>query len=264
LRIYSTIDGGITSQHPGLSALIGNGTSTTTLTIPNGQTFAEYIYIKTNFTYSGGTCQSVLYPDWFVISSATPTCLFFTPTPTPTLTQTPTQTSTQTQTPTNTPTNTQTSTSTPTPTPTLDCSFSGNASFIPPTPTPTPSQTQTQTPTQTKTPTQTPTQTQTPTKTITPTPTQTNTPTRTERATYSYSGHAFSTFGSCDQVFAQTFFNSETPLATGYYCLCPGIFTDCGGLRVMASVPRNTSYAYINLSSCTRFGSCVGINMCCN
>jgi hypothetical protein len=294
LRITSAIGGQVVSSHPGLSALISNGTDSTTLTIPNGDTMAEYSYIKNNFTYSGGTCINTVYPDWFIVSATTYTCLFFTPTPTPTLTQTPTNTSTQTQTPTNTPTNTQTPTQThtqtptstttltatqtptttstptqthtqtPTTTPTLNCSFSGTALYIPPTPTPTQTQTQTQTPTVTQTPSQTQTPTNTATRTPTPTKTQTPTPTRTERPVYSYSGHAFTTFGSCDELFAVAYFNSSTPLATGYYCLCPGIFTDCGGLRVMAQVPRNPSYGFIDLSSCTRFGTCSGINMCCN
>jgi hypothetical protein len=261
LKITSAIFGSITSTHPSLSALISNGIDSTILTIPNGQTFAEFNYIKSNFTYSGGTCQNVVYPDWAVISATTYGCLFFTPTPTPTLTQTPTNTTTQ----------TPTNTGTPTPTPTIDCSFSGsatyidcdfsgNAVFIPVTPTVTPTLTQTPT----FTPTQTSTTTQTPTRTPTQTRTQTPTPTRTERATYSYSGRSFSTFGSCDELFAQTFFNSETPLATGYYCLCPGVFSTCTGLHVISPVARNTSYPYINLSSCQRFGVCQGINMCCN
>jgi hypothetical protein len=147
LKITATIGGAIVSQHPPLSALISNGLQTTTLTIPNGQTFAEYNYLKSNFTFSGGSCVNVTNVDWYVVSATVLSCLFFTPTPTPTLTQTPTNTPTNTQTPTETPTNTPTETQTPTPTPT-----------------------NTQTPTQTSTQTQTPTQTFTPTPTNTPPP----------------------------------------------------------------------------------------------
>jgi hypothetical protein len=147
LKITSTIGGQIVSFHPGLSSLISNGINSTTLIIPNGQTTAEYSYIKNNFTYSGGTCINTVYPDWYIVSSTTYTCLFFTPTPTPTLTQTPTNTATNTSTPTQTPTNTQTSTQTQTPTTTS---------------------TQTQTPTTTSTQTQTPTTTQTNTPTANP------------------------------------------------------------------------------------------------
>jgi hypothetical protein len=181
LRITSSIGGQIVSFHPGLSALISNGTDSTTITIPNGDTTAEYNYIKNNFTYSGGTCINTVYPDWYIVSSTTITCLFFTPTPTPTLTQTPTNTTTQTQTPTQTPTNTETPTQTPSETPTQTPTETQ-------TPTPTNTETPTQTPTQTSTQTPTQTQTQTPTNTETPTntPTPTQTPTTTQTPTQTF------------------------------------------------------------------------------
>lgn len=122
IKITATIGGAIVSQHPPLSALISNGLQSTTLTIPNGQTFAEFNYIKSNFTFSGGSCVNVTNVDWYVVSATVLSCLFFTPTPTPTLTQTPTQTQTPTPTttltttPTRTPTLTPTTTRTPTPT----------------------------------------------------------------------------------------------------------------------------------------------------
>ena len=195
LRITSSIGGQIVSFHPGLSALISNGTDSTTITIPNGQTTAEYSYIKNNFTYSGGTCINTVYPDWFIVTATTYTCLFFTPTPTPTLTQTPTNTSTQTQTPTQTPTETptETPTQTQTPTTTLTSTPTQTSSQTPtqtgtdtPTPTPTQTQTPSDTPTSTPTttPTQTPTNTKTPTQTSTQTPTMTKTPTQTPTNTF--------------------------------------------------------------------------------
>jgi hypothetical protein len=157
LRITAAIYGTITSTHPPITAFITNGIENVSLTIPENTTYAEYVYLKSNFEFSGGTCQNTIYPDWYIVTGTTEACLFFTPTPTPTLTQTPTQTATQTQTP----------TGTPTPTPTVDCSFSGSANYvdcsfegaavyIPPTPTPTPTNTPssaTPTPTSTQTPT---------------------------------------------------------------------------------------------------------------
>jgi hypothetical protein len=115
LKITATIGGQIVSQHPPLSALISNGLQSTTLTIPNGQTFVEYNYIKSNFTFSGGSCVNVTNVDWYVVSATVVSCLFFTPTPTPTLTQTPTVTPTLTITPTLTKTPTPTVTRTPNP-----------------------------------------------------------------------------------------------------------------------------------------------------
>jgi len=149
LRIYASANGGIVSVHPTLSSYISNGFDSTTITIPNGQTFTEYNYIKNNFQFSGGSCVNTIYPDWFVVSGNSPYCFFFTPTPTTTATQTPTPTVTPTQTPTPTVTPTQTPTKTSTQTPT---------------------QTQTQTYTSTQTPTNTATKTQTPSVTPTQTP----------------------------------------------------------------------------------------------
>jgi hypothetical protein len=156
LRVTAAIFGTITSTHPPITAFISNGTEFVNLTIPENTSYAEYVYLKSNFEFSGGTCQNVINPDWYVITGTTYACLFFTPTPTITPTQTNTPTVTQTQTPTNTSTNTPTNTGTPTPTPTVDCSFSGSATYvdcsfegeavyIPPTPTPTPTLTVTPT-----------------------------------------------------------------------------------------------------------------------
>ena len=116
LRITSTIGGQIVSQHPPLSALISNGSQTTTLTIPNGQTFTDFNYIKNNFTFSGGSCINVTNVDWYIVSATTVSCLFFTPTPTVTQTPTPTLTPTLTSTPTLTPTPSITASQTQTPT----------------------------------------------------------------------------------------------------------------------------------------------------
>jgi hypothetical protein len=208
LKIYATISGSIVSEHPNLSAVISNGTNTLTLTIPNGQPYVEYSYIKTNFDYSGGTCTSTSYPSWYVVSSPYPFCLFSTLTPTPTQTQTPTPTTsataglTPTMTPSNTatPTQTKTPTRTPKPTPT-NTSTSTPTNTATQTATPTITPTTTATPTQTHTPTASPgltptaTETQTPTPSITAsvtpsvtntptiTPTQTNTPTNTQTIT---------------------------------------------------------------------------------
>ena len=163
LRITATQFGAISQTHPPLTAFISNGTEFVSLTIPENTTYTEYIYLQSNFEYSGGTCQNVINPDWYVISGTAEICFFVTPTPTITPTMTPTNTITPTKTPTNTPTNTPTQTQTQTPTNTSS---------------------QTQTPTNTKTPTNTPTQTPTTTTTLTSTPTntssQTQTPTNTQ------------------------------------------------------------------------------------
>ena len=145
-----------TNSHPSLSSIITNGYDTYTLTIPNGQYSAEFNYLKSNFTYSGGTCRNVIYPDWYISSAQTYNCLIITPTPTPTPSVTPSNTAT----PTNTPTQTKTPTNTQTPTNTTTAQL---------TPTQTPSNTATQTPTSTLQPTAT--NTATPTTTPTPTPT---------------------------------------------------------------------------------------------
>jgi hypothetical protein len=171
LIIYATANGSIVSTHPGLSSYISNGIDSTTITIPNGQTFTEYNYIKNNFQFSGGSCVNTVYPDWYIVSGNSPYCTFQTPTPTKTPTQTPTPTSTSTQTPTQTPSNTETPTQTPTNTPTN-------------------TQTQTYTATPTETPSNTPTNTQTPTSTVTPTVTNTGTPTTTPTLDCSFSGTA--------------------------------------------------------------------------
>ena len=164
LRITSTIFGSIDDNNPPISVYISNGVQTQTLTIPQGQTFTEFVYPKVNFRYTDTGCISTTYPDWYVIGSPSITqCSFFTPTPTTTPTQTQTQTPTHTQTPSETPTQTPTHTQTSTPTSTQTQ-----------TPTNTPTHTQTQTPTNTRT--QTPTQTQTPTNTRTQTPTPSITP----------------------------------------------------------------------------------------
>jgi hypothetical protein len=140
LRIYATANGAIVSVHPTLSSYISNGINSTTITIPNGETYTEFNYIKNNFQFSGGTCVNTVYPDWFIVSGNSPYCFFFTPTPTttPTTTQTPTATNTST------PTQTQTYTSTPTPTQTSTTTQTPSV-----TPTQTPSVTLTSTPTQT-------------------------------------------------------------------------------------------------------------------
>jgi hypothetical protein len=174
MSLFATIDGVIVSSHPDLVFVLSNGTEFETVTIPDGESFTEFIFPKINFFYTETSCELETLPDWEVYTPPTTRCLLFTPTPTVTPTTTQTPTNTQTQTPTNTasqtPTHTQTSTPTQTPTNTET-----------PTQTPTNTATQTQTPTNTAsntpTPTQTPTNTKTPTQT--PTNTATNTPTQT-------------------------------------------------------------------------------------
>jgi hypothetical protein len=264
LTITSTIGGQIVSFHPGLSALISNGIGSTTITIPNGDTMAEYNYIKNNFTYSGGTCINTVYPDWFIVSATTYTCLFFTPTPTPTLTQTPTNTSTQTQTPTQTPTETPTETPTQTPTTTTTLtSTPTQTSSQTPTPTTTttltstPTETQTQTPTQTptqtttltSTPTMTPTQTQTPTNTLTPTPSSTPPPSGTTEAqayleaVIQAGGTGIdSTVSACTiTLFNQLFSNNLWNKIQAFY---PMLGSNSNGTKFNAKNPLDTNAAY--------------------
>jgi hypothetical protein len=296
LKITAAIFGSITSTHPPLTAFISNGIENVSLTIPENETFAEYVYLKSNFEFSGGTCQNVVYPDWFIITGTTYTCLFFTPTPTVTSTQTqtptttPTNTSTQTgtptvtptntQTPTNTSTNTPTQTGTPTTTPTLDCSFIATAQFIPPTPTPTQTSTQTPTvtPTTTQTPTNTATQTETPTVTPTVTPTQTTTqtqtatktatPTRTPTKSVVYYGYDIRFYGksfdglSCVAGAKIIGIRSTTPLTVGLYYWQGGIVGPCGVYRILNSKTALGSDAiqYFNGSA----GSCLTAYNLCN
>ena len=157
-KLYATNNGVVTSQHPGLSFILSNGTDFETVTIESGQEFTEFVYPKINFFYTDSGCVSTTYPDWFIYTPPVTNCLLFTPTPTVTPTITPTKTSTPT--PTTTTTLTLTPTNTNTPTSTL---------------TPTVTPTNTNTPTITTTPTVTPTNTNTPTVT----PTNTNTPSTT-------------------------------------------------------------------------------------
>ena len=188
MSLYATIDGVIVSSHPDLVFVLSNGTEFETVTIPDGESFTEFIFPKINFFYTETSCELETLPDWEVYTPPTTRCLLFTPTPTvtPTMTQTPTNTQTQTptntasqtpthtqtSTPTQTPTNTETSTQTPTNTPTNTASQ-----------TPTHTQTSTPTQTETETPTPTPTNTQTPTNTATQTQTPSNTATNTQTPT---------------------------------------------------------------------------------
>ena len=111
LRITSTIFGSINDNNPAIPVNISNGVQTQTIIIPNGQTFAEFVYPKVNFRYTDTGCVSTSYPDWYIVGSPSATqCFFLTPTPTVT------PTTTQTQTPTSTITPTKTSTPTVTPT----------------------------------------------------------------------------------------------------------------------------------------------------
>lgn len=258
IKITATIGGDIVSQHPPLSALISNGSQSTTLTIPNGQTSAEFNYIKSNFTFSGGSCVNVTNVDWYVVSATVVSCLFFTPTPTPTLTQTPTQTPTNTQTPTETPTNTPTETSTPTPTttetqtptPTQTQTPSDTPTSTPTlTPTTTPTQTSTNTQTPTQTPTVTPTNTQTPTNTLTPTPSSTPLPSGTTEAqayleaVIQAGGTGIdSTVSACTiTLFNQLFSNNLWNKIQAFY---PMLGSNSNGTKFNAKNPLDTNAAY--------------------
>jgi len=224
IKITATIGGQIVSFHPTLSALISNGSESLTLLIPNGQSSVEFNYIKSNFTFSGGTCVNVTNVDWYVVSATVVSCLFFTPTPTPTLTQTPTQTSTQTQTPTQTPTNTPTETFTPTPTTTT---------------------TLTSTPTQTNTQTQT----QTPTNTLTPTPSSTPPPSGTTEAgayleaVIQAGGTGIdSTVSACTiTLFNQLFANNLWNKIQAFY---PMLGSNSNGTKFNGKNPLDTNAAY--------------------
>lgn len=254
LKITSTIGGQIVSFHPGLSSLISNGINSTTITIPNGQTTAEYSYIKNNFTYSGGTCINTVYPDWYIVSSTTYTCLFFTPTPTPTLTQTPTNTSTPTQTPSQTPSETPTETPTQTPTTTTTLTSTPTQTE---TQTPTVTQTPTTTTTLTSTPTQTPTMTVTPTTTLTSTPTNTITPTPSSTPPPSGTTEAIayleaviqaggtgidSTVSACTiTLFNQIFSNNLWNKIQAFY---PMLGSNSNGTKFNAKNPLDTNAAY--------------------
>lgn len=173
LRLTSTISGAIDTDQPTLVFTLTNGTDYATVSIPNGQSYTEFVYPKVNFEYTSTGCTQVNHPDWYVYTPPVTQCYFVTPTPTVTPTTTPTQTPTNTKTPTQTPTNTQTptqtstSTQTPTQTPTTTTTLTSTPTE---TPTNTPTPTNTQTPTNTGTPTQTPTQTTTTTPSSTPIP----------------------------------------------------------------------------------------------
>lgn len=165
------------TSHPSFTFTLSNGSGSYSLVIPNGQSSAQYVWCSRTYNFNGTDCIEENNPDWYLVSSPLPICIFVTPTPT--ITQTPT--------------NTLTPTPTITPTTTVECILEGNAVYvyITPTPTvtstvtPTVTETPTQTPTVTQTPTNTETPTQTPTNTITPTVTETptNTPTNTETPT---------------------------------------------------------------------------------
>jgi hypothetical protein len=244
IKITATIGGDIVSQHPPLSALISNGSQSTTLTIPNGQTSVEFNYIKSNFTFSGGSCVNVTNVDWYIVSATVISCLFFTPTPTPTLTQTPTNTPTNTQTPTETPTNTPTET--PTQTPTTTTTLTSTPTL---TPTITPTQTSTNTQTPTGTPTETPTQTQTPTNTLTPTPSSTPLPSGTTEAqeyleaVIQAGGTGIdSTVSACTiTLFNQLFTNGLWNKIQAFY---PMLGSNSNGTKFNAKNPLDTNAAY--------------------
>lgn len=181
------------TSHPNYTFPLSNGSSTYNLVVPDGQSSAQYVWCSRTHSFDGTNCVEENNPDYYLVSSPLPICIFITPTPTTTNTSTPTPTVTKTATPTvtNTATVTSTVTNTPTftPTPSIECLLAGNAVYVYITPTPTVTNTMTPTPsvtetpsitsspTQTATPTITPTNTQTPTNTITPTNTNSSTPT---------------------------------------------------------------------------------------
>jgi hypothetical protein len=118
LLLYATIDGIVVSSHPQLDFVITNGVQNQTISIPDGQSFTEFVYPKINFFYTETSCETENLPDWYVTNAPVTRCQFITPTPTPT--PTTTVTATPTQTPTNTATQTSTPTQTPSQTPTLN------------------------------------------------------------------------------------------------------------------------------------------------
>lgn len=280
LIIYANLNGSISTTHPPLTAVITNGIETTNLTIPENQGYAEYNYLKSNFEYSGGTCQNVSYPDWYIVSGNASFCFFVTPTPTNTKTPTVTPTSTLTQTPTNTATKTQTPTITATNTST-PTNTATNTATVTNTPTNTATPTNTTTPTNTQTNTSTPTPTVTPTMDcsfsgtavyIAPTPTPTNTQTSTQTPTptpnavcpeelqFYYSGNTpeYSAFtGTYQRAYSYTggtftggYVNYDTPSL--YYTFIPG--ADSSG-KVAAIFTRFDGSFYYTLIAFGNNGS---------
>jgi hypothetical protein len=136
------------SSHPDYSFGLSNGTINATVTIPNGQTFTEYVYPQIIYSVGdNGSCVEELFVDFNIVSAPIGICGTPTPTPTQTATPTPSVTTTPTLTPTHTVTPTLTRTPTPTPAPDCDITYT-----VLPTPTPTNTPTTTPTPTVTPTP----------------------------------------------------------------------------------------------------------------
>jgi len=142
---YENITGtiGITignPSHPDYSFTLSNGVDTAVVSIPNGQTYTEFVYQQITYSVGNdGSCVEQLFIDYNIISSSIPQC--GAPTPTPTRTPTLTPTLTRTPTPTQTPS--------PTPAPNCDITYTVLPS---PTPTLTPSPTPTLTPSPTPAP----------------------------------------------------------------------------------------------------------------
>jgi hypothetical protein len=118
---YQNVYGNITlsvpgSQHPDYSITLTNGMDFSTVSIPNGQTFTEYVYPQVIYSTGNGVCDMQNFNDWYIYTANTSLCI--PPTPTPTSTPAVTPTNTQTPTPSITPTKTVTPTGTPTGTPT--------------------------------------------------------------------------------------------------------------------------------------------------
>ena len=144
---YENITGtiGITipnASHPDYSFTLSNGVDTTSITIPNGQTYTEFTYQQITYSVGNdGSCVEQLFVDYNITYA--PISICGSPLPTPTPTKTPTLTPTNTPTPSITPTLTQTPTNTPSPTPAPNCDVTYT---VLPTPTPSPTPTITPTP----------------------------------------------------------------------------------------------------------------------
>lgn len=102
---YQNVYGNITlsvpgSQHPDYSITLTNGVDFSIVSIPNGQTFTEYVYPQVIYSTGNGVCDMQNFNDWYIYTANTSICIPPTPTPTSTPPATPTNTPTKTVTPT--------------------------------------------------------------------------------------------------------------------------------------------------------------------
>ena len=102
---YQNVYGNITlsvpgSQHPDYSITLTNGVDFSIVSIPNGQTFTEYVYPQVIYSTGNGVCDMQNFNDWYIYTANTSICAPIPPTPSITPSITPTHTPTPSATPT--------------------------------------------------------------------------------------------------------------------------------------------------------------------